>query len=52
MLSEKYENLFELSVNDTHKEKLFYSVQYKNDYLAAFDLFQMFSQSIKFYMFH
>ena len=35
------------SVNDTHKEKLFYWIQY-----AASDIFRMFTQSIKFYIFH
>ena len=35
--------------NDTHLENLFYSVQYKNGWLAASDLFGMFTQSIKFY---
>ena len=37
-------------VNDTHRERLqvFYSVQYKNGWLAASDLFHMFTQSIKF----
>ena len=29
--------------------KLFYSIQYMNGWLAAFDLFDMFAQSIKFY---
>ena len=28
---------------------VFYSVQYKNDWLAASDLFHVFTQSIKFY---
>ena len=36
------------SIDDTHKEKLFYSIQYKNDWLAASDLFDMFTQLIKF----
>ena len=36
-------------LNDTHREKLFYSIQYKNGWLAACDLFEMFSQSVKFY---
>ena len=35
------------NVNDTHKEKLFYWIQY-----AASDLFGMFTQSVKFYIFH
>ena len=35
--------------NDTHREKLFYSIQYKNGWLAACDLFDMFTQSVKFY---
>ena len=31
----------------------FYSIYYKNDWLAAFDLFGMFTQSVKFcYTFH
>ena len=32
---------------DTHREKLFYSIRYKNGCLAASDLFHMFTQSIK-----
>ena len=37
-------------LNDTHKQTLcFYSIQYKNGWLAASDLFDMFTQSIKFY---
>ena len=31
---------------------MFYSIQYKNGCLAAFDLFHMFTQSIKFYTFN
>ena len=31
---------------------MFYSVQYKNGCLAAYDLFRVFTQSIKFYTFH
>ena len=39
--------------NDTHREKLvFHSVQYRNGWLDASDLFDMFAQSIKFYTFH
>ena len=39
--------------SDTHRERLvFYSVQYRNGWLAAPDLFHMFRQSIKFYTFH
>ena len=37
--------------NDPYGEKLFYSVQYKNNLLAASNLFRMFTQSIKFYKF-
>ena len=34
-------------VNDTHKERLvFHSIQYRNGWLAASDLFDMFTQSI------
>ena len=33
-------------INDTHREKLRYSVQYKNGWLAASDLFDVFTQSI------
>ena len=36
-------------VNDTHREKLFYSVQYKNGWSAASDLSDMFTQAVKFY---
>ena len=40
-------------LNDTHRERLvFHSVQYRNGWLAASDLFHMFTQSIKFYTFH
>ena len=39
--------------NDTHRERLvFHSVQYRNGWLAVSDLFEMFTQSIKFYTFH
>ena len=37
---------------DTHRKKLFYSIQYENSCLAASDLFHMFTQSIKFYTFY
>ena len=41
------------SINDTHRERLaFHSIQYRNGWLAAFDLFHMFTQSIQFYTFH
>ena len=36
-------------INDTHREKLRCSVQYKNGWLAASDLFDVFTQSIKFH---
>ena len=40
--------LFSLTLNDTHRERLvFYSIQYRNGWLAASDLFHMFTQSIK-----
>ena len=40
-------------VNDTHRERLvFHSLQYRNGWLAAADLFDMFTQSIKFYTLH
>ena len=40
-------------INDTHRERLvFHSIQYRNGWLAASDLFDMFTQSIKFYTFH
>ena len=40
-------------LDDTHRERLaFHSIQYKNGWLAATDLFHMFTQSIKFYTFH
>ena len=38
VLSDEDKQLF-VQVNDTHREKLFYSVQYKNGCLAASDLF-------------
>ena len=31
---------------------MFHSIQYRNGWLAAPDLFDMFTQSIKFYTFH
>ena len=41
-----------VTVNDTHRERLmFHSIQYRNDWLAASDLSDMFTQSIKFYTF-
>ena len=36
----------------TPGKTMFYSVQYKNGCLAAYDLFRVFTQSIKFYTFH
>ena len=41
-------------INETHREKrlVFYSIQYRNGWLAASDLFHRFTQSIKFYTFH
>ena len=40
-------------INDTHRERLmFHSVQYRNGWLASSDLFDMFTQLIKFYTFH
>ena len=40
-------------LNDTLRERLmFHSIQYRNGWLAASDLFDMFTQSIKFYTFH
>ena len=40
-------------INDTHRERLvFRSIEYRNDWLTASDLFHMFTQSIKFYTFH
>ena len=42
-----------LALNDTHRERLmFHSIQYRNGWLAASNLFDMFTQSIKFYTFH
>ena len=36
------------TLSDTHRERLvLYSIQYKNGWLAASDLFDMFTQSIK-----
>ena len=40
-------------LNDTHRERLmFHSILYRNGWLAASDLFDMFTQSIKFQAFH
>ena len=44
------ENFEKMIFNDTHGEAVFYSVQYKNGYLASSDLFHMFIHSIKFYI--
>ena len=40
-------NELRVTFNDTLT--VFYSIQYKNGWLAASDLFDMFTQSIKFY---
>ena len=41
------------TLNNTHRERLvLHSMQYRNGWLAASDLFDMFTQSIKFYTFH
>ena len=46
-------NFSENCLNNTHIEKLcFYSIQCKNDYLAASDFFHIFTQSIKFHTFY
>ena len=40
-------------LNDTHRERLvFDSVQYRNSWLDASDLSDMFTQLVKFYTFH
>ena len=40
------------SVSNTHRERLvFHSIQYRNTWLAASDFFDMFTQSIKFYIY-
>ena len=40
-------------INDTHREKMcFTQFSTKNGCLAASDLFNMFTQSVKFYTFH
>ena len=40
-------------VNDSHRKRLvFRLIHCRNDWLAASDLFHMFTQSIKFYTFH
>ena len=42
-----------IQLNDTHSERLmFHSIQYRNRWLAASDLFDMITLSIKFYTFH
>ena len=42
----------EKSINDTHRLRLvFHSVQYRNGWLVASDLFHVFTQSIKSYKF-
>ena len=46
-------NFLWADVNDTHRERLmFFSIQYRNGWLAASNLFDMFTQSIKLYTFH
>ena len=40
---------YRVGINVTHMEKLFYSVQYKNGWLAASELFDMFTRPTKFY---
>ena len=42
--------MVKIFIND--REKLSYSIQYKNGCLANSDLFHMFTQSIKFYTFY
>ena len=45
--------LLESSINDTHREKLcFTQFSIRNIWLAASELFRMFTQSVKFYTFH
>ena len=40
-------------INDTHRERLeFHLIQYRNGWLAASDLFYIFTPAIKFYTFH
>ena len=40
-------------INDTHRKRLvFHSIQYRNGWLAASDLFDIFAQSVKFYTSH
>ena len=40
-------------LNNTYMERLvFHSIQYRNGWLAVSDLFDIFTQSIKFYIFH
>ena len=42
-----------IGINDTHWDRLvFHSVHDRNGWLAASDLFDMFTQSVKFYTFH
>ena len=45
-------NTFPNGLNDTDREKMFYSIQCKNGCLAASDLFHLFKQSVKFYTFY
>ena len=45
--------VLEYLFDDTHRERMmFHSIQYRNGWLVAFDLFDMFTQSIKFYALH
>ena len=39
-------------LNDTHRERLFHSIQYSNGWLATSELFDIFTQLVKFYTFH
>ena len=47
-----YRFVAELTLNNIRREKLFYSIQHKNDCLANSDIFYMFTQSFKVYTFH
>ena len=65
-LQKSYVCIIFAKVNDTHRERLVvhsistgmagwlvvHSIHYRNDWLAASNLFDMFTQSIKFYTFH
>ena len=53
ILTKPWRDWMQPIINDTHRERLvLHSIHYRNDWLAASDVFDMFTQWIKFYTFH